>query len=95
MTASAGHAVPCRPGVPVCAAPPGGLPPSYMVENVIMVGMTGSASFTFDADNRLVQTVVLFPTSDIGLVGACCRAFMARRWAKRGTCGAMNVAARP
>ena len=26
MTASAGHAVLCRPGVPVCAAPSGGLP---------------------------------------------------------------------
>ena len=68
MTASAGHAVPCRPDVPVCAAPPGGLPPSYMVESLIMVGMTGSASFAFEADNRLVQAVVLFPTSDIGLV---------------------------
>ena len=68
MTASTGHAIPCRPSVPVCAMPPGGLPPSYMIESLVMVGMTGSASFGFDADNRLVQTVVLFPTSDIGLV---------------------------
>ena len=67
VAASAGHAVPCRPDVPVCAAPPGGRQPTYMVESLIMVGMSGSASFAFD-DDRLVQTVVLFPTADIGLL---------------------------
>jgi ABC-type branched-subunit amino acid transport system substrate-binding protein len=35
VAASAGHAVPCRTDVPVCAVPPGGRQPSHMVESLI------------------------------------------------------------
>src|SRR3954462_9949053 len=68
MTASGGRAVPCRADVPGCTAPPGGLQPTYAVESLTMVGMPGSASFAFDAGDRLVQTVVLFPESDVALL---------------------------
>jgi hypothetical protein len=67
ISASSGHAVPCRADAPVCAPPPGGLQPSYFVESLTMVGMPASASFAF-ADDKLVQTVVLFPNSDTALI---------------------------
>jgi hypothetical protein len=67
ISASSGNAVPCRADAPVCATPPGGLQPSYFVERLTMVGMPASASFAF-ADDKLVQTVVLFPDSDPALI---------------------------
>ena len=72
ISASSGNAMPCRPGAPVCAPPPGGLQPSYFVERMIMVGMPASASFAF-ADEKLVQTVVLFPDSDPALIAGVLR----------------------
>jgi len=68
VSASGGHAVPCRPGVPVCARPPGGVAPSHFVESLTMVGMQASASFAFDGQGRLNQTAVLFPNTDIELM---------------------------
>ncbi len=68
ISASSGNAVPCRAEAPVCAPPPGGLQPTYFVESLTMVGMPASASFAFDANDKLVQTVVLFPDSDPALI---------------------------
>jgi hypothetical protein len=68
MSASSGHAVPCRADAPVCKPPPGSLQPSYFVERLTMVGMPASASFAFDSSDKLVQTVVLFADSDPALI---------------------------
>jgi hypothetical protein len=68
VSASSGHAVPCRAEAPVCAPPPGGLQPTYFVERLTMVGMPASASFAFDDGDKLRQTVVLFPDSDPALL---------------------------
>lgn len=67
VSASSGHAVPCRTDAAVCAPPSGGLQPTYFVERLTMVGMPASASFAFDGD-KLVQTVVLFPDSEPALL---------------------------
>jgi hypothetical protein len=69
-SASAGRATPCRPDVPVCARPPGGVTPTLFVDGITMVGVPASASFSFDGNDQLVQTVVLFPTSDLALVSS-------------------------
>ena len=68
MSASSGQAAPCRAEAPVCQPPPDGLQPSYFVERLTMVGMPASASFAFDSDGKLVQTVVLFADSDPALM---------------------------
>ena len=68
VSASSGQAVPCRADEAVCAAPPGGLKPTYFVERLTMVGMPASASFAFDGSDKLAQTVVLFPDSDPALI---------------------------
>jgi hypothetical protein len=68
VSASSGQAQPCRAGVPVCAPPPGGLQSSLFVERLTMVGMPASASFAFDGNDKLVQTVMLFADSDPALL---------------------------
>lgn len=67
-SASGGRTTPCQPGIAVCAAPSGGAAPSFYVDGITMVGMPAQAAFAFDGNDRLVQTVVLFPTSDVGLI---------------------------
>ena len=66
--ASRGEAVPCREGVPVCARTANGGVPRLFVVSVSMVGMPASTAFVFDADGKLSQTVVLFPTVDFDLI---------------------------
>ncbi len=66
-TASSGQAVPCRADAPVCARTSIG-EPRLFVELLQMVGMPASASFVFDAQGRLIQTIVLFPNADFALV---------------------------
>jgi len=68
VSASGGRAVPCRADVPVCARPPDGAAPSHCVESLTMIGMPASASFAFDGQGHLNQTVVLFPNADLGLM---------------------------
>lgn len=67
-SASGGRAMPCQPNLAICAAPPGGVVPQLYVDGITMVGMPAQAAFAFDGNDRLVQTVVLFPTSDVGLI---------------------------
>ncbi len=67
-SASGGRAAPCQPTLAVCTAPPGGVAPSYYVDGITMVGVPAQAAFAFDGNDRLIQTVVLFPTTDVGLV---------------------------
>lgn len=69
-SASGGRATPCQPTLAICAAPPGGVAPSLYVDGIIMVGMPAQAAFAFDGSDRLMQTVVLFPTADVGLVSS-------------------------
>lgn len=64
VAASQGQAVPCRAGVPVCAATPTGSPKLF-VESVNMLGLPASAAFVFDAGDLLIETVVLFANTDI------------------------------
>ena len=66
-SASGGRMAPCRADAPVCATPPGGVPPSRLVEGITMIGMPASTSFAF-TDDKLNQTVVFFPAGDIGLL---------------------------
>jgi hypothetical protein len=67
-SASGGRLAPCRADAPACATPPGGAPPSRLVEGFTMIGMPASASFAFDAADKLNQTVVYFPGGDMGLL---------------------------
>ena len=60
-SASGGRTAPCRPDVPACTRPPGGVAPSHVVDGITMVGMPASAAFAFDAGDHLSQTVVVFP----------------------------------
>ncbi len=69
-SASGGRTAPCQPTLAVCTAPPGGIAPQLYVDGIIMVGMPAQAAFAFDGNDRLVQTVVLFPTGDVGLVSS-------------------------
>lgn len=69
-SASGGRAVPCQSALAVCTAPPGGVAPSSYVDGIMMVGMPAQAAFAFDGSDRLVQTVVLFPTADVGLISS-------------------------
>ena len=69
-TASSGRAVPCRQEVPVCARTANGGQPSLFVEEVQMVGMPASVSFAFDEQNKLNETIVLFPNADFALVSS-------------------------
>lgn len=66
--ASGGRATPCRPDAPACARPPGGVASSHFVDGITMVGMPASAAFAFDAEDRLIQTVVFFPGAAPDLV---------------------------
>jgi len=70
LSASSGQAMPCRPDVPVCAAPPGGMAPSLFVNSITMIGMPASVSFAFDGQRGLVQTLVLFPNADPALLSS-------------------------
>jgi len=70
LSASSGRAMPCRPDVPVCAVPPGGMAPSLFVDGITMIGMPASASFAFDGQRGLVQTLVLFPNAEPALLSS-------------------------
>jgi len=70
LSASSGQAMPCRPDVPVCAAPPGGMAPSLFVNSITMIGMPASVSFAFDGQRGLVQTLVSFPNADPALLSS-------------------------
>jgi hypothetical protein len=70
LSASSGRAMPCRPDVPVCAAPSGGIAPSLFVDGITMIGMPASASFAFDGQRGLVQTLVLFPNAEPALLSS-------------------------
>lgn len=66
--ASGGRMAPCRADAPACATPSGGVQPSRLVEGITMIGMPASASFAFDNNDKLNQTIVYFPGSDMGLL---------------------------
>lgn len=68
QSASGGQAVPCRPGVAVCATPPNGAAPKFYIEKLTMVGMPASASFWFDGQRGLNQTLILFPDTNFDLI---------------------------
>lgn len=67
-SASGGRTAACRPDVPACARPPGGVAPSQFVDGIIMVGMPASAAFAFNAEDHLIQTVVFFPSATTDLI---------------------------
>jgi len=68
VAASEGRAKPCRRGVAACSRLFTEYEPKLYVDGIVVGGFTSSASFGFDRQGRLNQTILLFEHAEFSLL---------------------------